>query len=111
MARAAHVRGSHGIDRCYDIGVQTAPIALLEKLVRIDSTSGLDGERHVLELMADQFTTAPQSSVRLVRDDAGRASALLVTPSVRPARSLLVFACHADVVPAGRRRRVDAPSV
>jgi succinyl-diaminopimelate desuccinylase len=93
--------GPHGIDRCYDIGVQTAPIALLEKLVRIDSTSGLDGERHVLELMADQFTTAPQSSVRLVRDDAGRASALLVTPSVRPERSLLVFACHADVVPAG----------
>jgi succinyl-diaminopimelate desuccinylase len=81
--------------------METALISLLERLIRIDSTSGQEGERRLLEMMADEFAASPHSSPRLVRDNAGCPSALLVTPAVRPERSLLVFACHADVVPAG----------
>lgn len=77
-----------------------AVIALLKQLVRIDSTSGQDGERDVLTLLADQFTASP-STVALARDDTGRPSALLVTPATGAERPLLLFACHADVVPAG----------
>ncbi|NII51433.1 M20 family metallopeptidase [Frigoribacterium endophyticum] len=106
---------------------QPAPdvLALLRDLVAIDSTTGSPGEAEVLRRVAAEFDgtrahaagpggagpeVVPEARVEWAHDPDGRATALLVAPAaLPPGAPLLVFAAHADVVPATRASAWSSP--
>jgi len=100
-------------------------LALLRDLVAIDSTTGSPGEADVLRRVAAEFDGSaragaadgavragivPEARVELAHDPDGRPTALLVVPAALPPETpLLVFAAHADVVPATRASAWSSP--
>lgn len=77
------------------------PLALMNELIGIDSTSGGTGELEVLETVAEAFNSSQKSRVHWATEPDGQRKGLIVLPAASNGCELLAFACHADVVPVG----------
>lgn len=82
---------------------------LLAALIRVNSTSGSAGESEVLDYVRNWFTPRESSTVNLSKDHQGKLNGLLVLPTAHSNESVLVFACHADVVPVGNSADWTSP--
>ncbi|MET4705986.1 M20 family metallopeptidase [Frigoribacterium sp. UYMn621] len=88
---------------------ERVPLDLLAALIRINSTSGSPGESEVIDYVGDWFGPHTASRVFVSKDHHGRSNGLLVLPSVDSGERVLIFACHADVVPVGNAADWTSP--
>jgi succinyl-diaminopimelate desuccinylase len=74
---------------------------LLADLVRIDSTSGEEGEARALTFVATWLSENCPGQVRLNYALDGSPTALVIHPALNDGRPLLLFSAHIDTVPVG----------